>query len=403
MQGVYERHAVIFRSQNVPKSVPRSLASGGAANGYRVKSRSNSCRGILGRSSNKIIHMSIDRKTDEEEEEIDKLSYDKILHSYRSGQEEEDKTVSSESTVPLFPSVDSESRELLFSEQRDPDVHKTVVFEHGNAGKTWASRPISVPSGRPTTALSRLSSYDLESDVWTIGGTCCRTPSSLCDARGVSGRSQRSISAHSQQKARSSIQKSVTSSVPSISSHPQNGTSEYIQFAHKMKVPKEFAPTKSRTQTKTQPRVRSPTHADAQLRTGKIMRLQAKIPPPAPPTSVQDTTTISSEAEKQLSSTLLVVEEKPSSPVDAPVVITPDTKYAFNIPTAELVAESENNSLDDAEEFAMNSLTESESDDEDRREGDIEEMATKLVDYVLAQLQNDSEETWTSTTFITAN
>ena len=384
------------------KPEPRSPTSRVAANGYRVKSRSNSCRGILGRSSNKIVHISIDRKTADEEEEIDKLSYDKILDSYRSGGSEEEKTVSTESSVPLLPSVDPESRELLFGEQRDPDVHKTVAFEHA---MTWASsRPISVPSGRPTTALSRVSSYDLESEVWTIGGTCCRTPSSLCDTRGVSGRSQRSMSALSSQKARPSVQKNVVgSSVPSISSHSQNGTSEYIQFAHKMQVPKEFAPTKSRMQTKPQPRVRSPARADAQLLTGKIATLQAKIPPPAPPTSVQDTTTVSSEAEKQLSSTLLVVEEKPASPVDLLVANTPDTKYAFNIPTADLVAESEYNSLDDAEEFATNLLTtESESDDEDRRERDIEEMATRLVEDVLSTVQNDSEETWTSTTFMTA-
>ena len=380
--------------------MPRSLSTGVVENGYRVKSRSNSYRGLLGRSSSKIIHISIDRQTADEEQEVDRLSYEKILDSYRSsGHSEEEKTEtgSSESAIPVFPSVEYESRQLLFGEQPDPDAHKTFEFDRSG----WTSRPISVPSGRPTTAMSHVSNYDFESELWTVDGTRCRTPSSTGEPRGHSGRG-RVVSAQPA-PARPNLPKAAA---PGISAHPPTGTAEYIQFAHKMKVPKEFIPTKSRTQTKPtpQPRIRSPAIAPAevQMRTGKIMTPPSVAPPPAPPASVQDMTTASPETPKRLPSTPLVVEEKAPSP---PAVASPkpDVKYAFNIPTAELVAESETNSLADTEEFAVDVPIETELSDAALRERDIEEMATRLVNDVLSRLCNHGDDARRSTTFLTAD
>ena len=407
MQGVYERHAVVFRSQHVHEPMPRSLSNGVVADGYRVKSRSNSYRGLLGRNSSKIIHISIDRKTADEELEIEQLSYEKIIDTYRSsGHSEEDKTDSgSAGSVPAFPRVEYEHRELLFGELPDMDSNskRMSAFERGSTANGWISRPISVPSGRPTTAMSHVSSYDFESEMWTIDGTGCRTPSSAGEQRGFSGRGQRLAS------VQPTPVKPHKPTAAGASAHPASGTKEYIQFAHKMQVPKDFVPTKSRVQTKPdppQPRIRSPTlpPADMQIRKGKIMTPPSVVPPPAPPASVRDMMTASPETDKRLPSIPLEEERSPSPPADLPpAVITLDVKYAFNIPTAELVAESETNSLADAEEFAVNVPIETELTDEELVERDIGDMATKLVDDVLSRLCNEGDDTWRSTTFLTAD
>ena len=405
MQGVYERHAVVFRSQRAHEPMPRSLSNGVVADGYRVKSRSNSYRGLLGRSSSKIIHISIDRKTADEELEIEQLSYEKIIDTYRSsGHSEEDKTESAGSAAPRF---EYEHRELLFGELPDMDStsKRTSAFERGSTANGWISRPISVPSGRPTTAMSHVSSYDFESEMWTIDGTGCRTPSSAGDQRGFSGRGQRLVPVQSSTPVKPVLKPTAVGA----SAHPASGTKEYIQFAHKMQVPKEFVPTKSRVQPKPdppQPRIRSPTlpPADMQIRKGKISTPPSVVPPPAPPASVRDMMTASPDTDKRLPSIPLEEERSPSPPADLPpTVITPDVKYAFNIPTAELVAESETNSLADAEEFAVNVPVETEPTDEELEERDIEDMATKLVDDVLSRLCDEGDDTWRSTTFLTAD
>lgn len=296
--------------------------------GYRVKARNKRRIGIDGRESNSstVTNITIDQRTEHSEEELDQISVDEILDRKLGYRRKDQRSPYGEATVTAFRSdsahtsrtVDEAGEQDMLPRYQQEDTHENIPEEPQSPTQTKAE------SQRP------VSNKDVKQNIETL------YVSTNANDTNWKKEPPRVNSGKRPPPAKPSLHKSSAATGASVG-NTKGGDPSYIQIVQPLDIPSDNVVLSAE----------SPTMSTViqSVKQYNDMSSNHSIPPPSSPTETEK-----QESRPESPKNLTVRSMSPTKELLAKAEEPSNPKYAFNIPTADIMSDSTSMFSDYSEE-----------------------------------------------------